>query len=130
MSIKFVGLPTYVHQDFNLILVFAIVSHLGMCCAAVQYFFSGMDRQLKLKEVKRDYADVSAEELTDLEKEITLRSYFLLFRMMWCFVISDDTIFDTVKTMSVDNKFMRKVDHLHDIFEKGYRKCMDIRQKS
>jgi hypothetical protein len=32
--------------------------------------------------------------------------------------------------MSVDNKFMSKVDELHVIFEKGYKKCMDIRQKS
>ena len=85
-----------------------------------------MDKQLKLKEVKRDYA----EELAALDQEITLRSYFLLFRMMWSIAISDDTIFDTIKTISLDNKFMRNVDDLHAIFEKGYKKCMDIRQKS
>lgn len=127
MSInKFIGKPTHIFEDFNVILVFAIVSHLRMCCAAVQDFFSKMDKQLKLKEVKRDYA----EELAALDQEITLRSYFLLFRMMWSIAISDDTIFDTIKTISLDNKFMRNVDDLHAIFEKGYKKCMDIRQKS
>ena len=50
--------------------------------------------------------------------------------MMWSIAISDDTIFDTIKTISLDNKFMRNVDDLHAIFEKGYKKCMDIRQKS
>ena len=97
-----------------------------MCCAAVQDFFSKMGKQLKLKDGKRDYA----EDLATLDKEITLRSYFLLFRVMWSFAVSDDTIFDTIKTMSVDNKFMRKVDDLHAIFEKGYKKCMEIREKS
>jgi hypothetical protein len=131
MSInKLVGKPMHLFEDFNVILVFAIVSHLRMCCAAVQDFFSRLDRQLKLEKVKKDYSEELAKELAALDNEITLRSYFLLFRMMWSFAISDDAIFDTIKTMSVDNKFMSKVDELHAIFEKGYKKCMDIRQKS
>jgi DNA-binding PadR family transcriptional regulator len=113
-------------EDFNVKLTSAVVAHLRVCCSAVQSFFSKLD-----KEVQQPTDQGLSEDLHRLDIEILSRSYFLLFTIICCLAEEEEeTAFNTIRTISLDNKFMRNVDDLYATFKKGYNKCMDIRQKS
>jgi hypothetical protein len=126
MSFK-MGSSKPIRRDLNYEMIYAVVKHLRTCCADVA---DSIAKTAELYGQPDDHVlQIVRADLQRLETEIGLKSYFLLRIILIFEVSTKETDFTTIKTMSLDNKFMKNVDVLRTFLEKGYKKCMDIGKK-
>jgi hypothetical protein len=113
-----------IHHSLN----WHLYVYLQTCCIAMEDF---LERATKMQgQPWDDVLEIHRSDLHRAEGEIWLRRNWLLITIIMTIASSRKTDFNAISTMSLDNKFMKNVDDLHTVLEKGYKKCMDVREKS